>query len=251
MREASRRPRAGRLTEATALLQRTLQRRRDPCPASSTGSVPPTIDLVAETVEVIDPGPSLRTGQQFDTCARDRAARAGRAYLPEALRRFLDRIPRTDFEPGLGGLADPSPVDAPDVPESGQFLLRSYSNQVGTRAYKLYVPSAYRGQPLPLIVMLHGCTQCPDDFAAGTRMNMLAEERGCFVAYPAQSQNANLSKCWNWFKASDQRRDQGEPAIIAGLVRELSLTYGLDQDRIYIAGLSAGCAMARILRQPD
>jgi poly(3-hydroxybutyrate) depolymerase len=72
------------------------------------------------------------------------------------------------------------------VPESGEFLVRSYSNQVGIRAYKLYVPSGYRGQPLPLIVMLHGCTQSPDDFAAGTRMNSRAEEHNCFVAYPAR-----------------------------------------------------------------
>ena len=95
--------------------------------------------------------------------------------------------------------------------------------------------------------MLHGCKQGPDDFATGTRMNIRAEERGCFVAYPAQSQSANISKCWNWFKASDQGRDHGEPAIIAGLVRELLLTYGLDQERVYVAGLSAGGAMAVIL----
>ena len=95
--------------------------------------------------------------------------------------------------------------------------------------------------------MLHGCTQTPDDFATGTRMNILAGERGCFVAYPAQSKKANISKCWNWFNASHQGREQGEPAIIAGLVRELLLTYGLDQERVYVAGLSAGGAMAVIL----
>ena len=122
-----------------------------------------------------------------------------------------------------------------------------YTGPAGSRRYKLFVPSAYQGQPLPLVVMLHGCKQTPDDFATGTRMNILAEERGCFVAYPAQSQSANISKCWNWFKASDQGREQGEPAIIAGLVRELLLTYGLDQERVYVAGLSAGGAMAVIL----
>jgi poly(hydroxyalkanoate) depolymerase family esterase len=95
--------------------------------------------------------------------------------------------------------------------------------------------------------MLHGCTQTPDDFATGTRMNMLAEERACFVVYPAQAHNANVSKCWNWFKTGDQRRGQGEPAIIAGLVGELLLAYGLDRERVYVAGLSAGGAMAVIL----
>jgi poly(hydroxyalkanoate) depolymerase family esterase len=128
-----------------------------------------------------------------------------------------------------------------------QFSEHAYAGSAGSRRYKLFVPTAYQGQPLPLVVMLHGCKQTPDDFATGTRMNILAEERGCFVAYPAQSQNANISKCWNWFKASDQGRDQGEPAIIAGLVRELLLTYGLDPQRVYVAGLSAGGAMAVIL----
>jgi len=128
-----------------------------------------------------------------------------------------------------------------------QFSEHAYTGSAGSRRYKLFVPSAYQGQPLPLVVMLHGCKQTPDDFATGTRMNILAEERGCFVLYPAQSQNANISKCWNWFKASDQGRDQGEPAIIAGLVRELLLTYGLDEERVYVAGLSAGGAMAVIL----
>ena len=134
-----------------------------------------------------------------------------------------------------------------DRPRRSQFSERAYTGAAGSRRYKLFVPSAYQGQPLPLIVMLHGCKQTPDDFATGTRMNTLAEERGCFVAYPAQSQDANISKCWNWFKASDQRRDHGEPAIIAGLARELMLTYELDHDRVYIAGLSAGGAMAVIL----
>ena len=83
------------------------------------------------------------------------------------------------------------------------------TNRAGSRDYKLYVPSGYRGEALPLLVMLHGCTQNPDDFAAGTRMNELAERLGCLVVYPAQASGANLSRCWNWFNAADQCRDQG------------------------------------------
>lgn len=134
-----------------------------------------------------------------------------------------------------------------------QFSEHTYSGSAGVRRYKLFIPSAYRGQPLPLIVMLHGCTQTPDDFAVGTRMNALAEKGACVVVYPEQAQSANVSKCWNWFKPGDQRRDQGEPAIIAGLVRELLLTRGLDRERVYVAGLSAGGAMAVILAReyPD
>jgi poly(hydroxyalkanoate) depolymerase family esterase len=96
-------------------------------------------------------------------------------------------------------------------------------------------------------VMLHGCTQTPDDFAAGTRMNALAEEAGCFVLYPEQTQGANRSRCWNWFKRGDQRRDKGEPAIIAGMTREVTSRYGIDAGKVYVAGLSAGGAMAAVM----
>lgn len=247
MREASRLTRAGRLTEATALLQRMLQRRENSYSASGTGSVPPTIDLVAETVEMTESGPSFRTGQEFDTGARNRAEGVDRADLPEALRRLLDGLPRAGFEPALGGLAEPSQTDARDVSASGKFLARSYSNQVGTRSYRLYVPSGYRGQPLPLIVMLHGCTQSPDDFAAGTRMNLRAEEHDCFVAYPAQPASANASKCWNWFRPGDQERGQGEPSLIAGITRQVKSDYSVDADRVYAAGFSAGAAATAVL----
>lgn len=95
--------------------------------------------------------------------------------------------------------------------------------------------------------MLDGCTQTPDDFANGTRMNALAEERQCLVLYPEQTRTANHSRCWNWFKRDDQRRDQGEPAILAGMTREVMNRYRIDPGRVYVAGLSAGGAMAAVL----
>ena len=131
--------------------------------------------------------------------------------------------------------------------QPGQFIKGSFGNQAGARPYKLYIPSGYTGQPLPMVVMLHGCTQSPDDFAAGTRMNALAEERGCFVLYPAQTRGANRSRCWNWFKRGDQGRDKGEPAILAGMTRECMRRYAIDPGRVYAAGLSAGGAMAAVL----
>jgi poly(hydroxyalkanoate) depolymerase family esterase len=131
--------------------------------------------------------------------------------------------------------------------QPGQFISASFRNHAGTRPYKLYIPTGYAGQPLPMIVMLHGCTQTPDDFAAGTRMNALAEERGCFVLYPAQTRAANRSRCWNWFKRGDQGRDQGEPAILVGMTRECMHRYAIDPRRVYVAGLSAGGAMAAVL----
>jgi poly(hydroxyalkanoate) depolymerase family esterase len=140
-----------------------------------------------------------------------------------------------------------SRAEEPCVPP-GSFVSASFSNEAGTRPYKLYVPSGYAaGKPLPMIVMLHGCTQTPDDFAAGTRMNALAEERGFFVLYPAQTRAANRTRCWNWFKRGDQRRNRGEPAIIAGMTRECMTRYGIDPRRVYVAGLSAGGAMAAVM----
>jgi len=135
----------------------------------------------------------------------------------------------------------------PPATPAGQFISGSHTEAGGTREYKLYVPPGYRGQALPLVVMLHGCTQDPDDFAAGTGMNDAALERDFFVLYPAQAQRANTSRCWNWFKHNHQRRGRGEPALLAGMTREVMKRYDIDPHRVYVAGLSAGGAMAAIL----
>jgi poly(hydroxyalkanoate) depolymerase family esterase len=132
-------------------------------------------------------------------------------------------------------------------PPAGSFVEGAYSNSYGSRRYKLFVPSGDAGKPLPLLVMLHGCLQDPDDFALGTRMNTIAEEQRIFVLYPAQSEAANQTRCWNWFNAANQHRDQGEPSIIAGMTREVIGSQNIDARRVYIAGMSAGGAMAAIM----
>jgi poly(hydroxyalkanoate) depolymerase family esterase len=129
----------------------------------------------------------------------------------------------------------------------GRFVRRIYATRAGTRFYKLYLPACYRGQSLPLVVMLHGCRQTPDDFAAGTRMNELADRYGFIVVYPAQAWRANVERCWNWFREQDQAREHGEPAIIAGITRQVLARYRADARRVYIAGLSAGGSMAAIM----
>jgi poly(hydroxyalkanoate) depolymerase family esterase len=140
------------------------------------------------------------------------------------------------------------PAAPPPIPPGATFDSANFTNHGGTRAYKLYVPSTYvKGTAVPLVVMLHGCTQDPDDFAAGTKMNQIAEETGCLVLYPAQSQQANQSKCWNWFSKNDQQYERGEPAIIAGMTRDVMARYTVDPARVSIAGLSAGGAMAVIV----
>jgi poly(hydroxyalkanoate) depolymerase family esterase len=136
--------------------------------------------------------------------------------------------------------------DAP-APATGQFTGASHTEAAGMRKYKLYVPPRATAKALPLVVMLHGCTQNPDDFAAGTRMNELALERDFLVLYPAQAQTANIQRCWNWFKHNHQQRGRGEPLILAGMTQAVMRQHNIDPQRVYVAGLSAGGAMAAIL----
>src|SRR5207249_5860490 len=100
------------------------------------------------------------------------------------------------------------------------------------------------------LVMLHGCTQSPLDFANGTQMNALADQFNFIVAYPQQTRNHSQYVCWNWYDTAHHLRDSGEPAIIAGIVETITSTptqWTIDTRRIYVAGLSAGAAMAVIL----
>lgn len=235
MEEATRLTRSGRLAEATALIQRLLQggqgREAPPSAARPDSGGAPTIDaeyVVLDTADPARPGTDARHDPQAD--ARPRAG------LAETLRRLKERA----------GRGRPATVGDP-LPAGASFLAGSFTNAAGTRAYKLYVPASRPAGPAPLIVMLHGCTQDPDDFAAGTRMNALAEEHGFLVAYPAQDAKANAQRCWNWFAPDDQERDRGEPSLLAGIVRKIVHETAVDPARIYVAGLSAGGAAAAVM----
>jgi poly(hydroxyalkanoate) depolymerase family esterase len=254
MLEATSLTRAGRLTEATSLLQRLLRGERAPkmIVANDTAGAPGRasrgLDIVPGTIELTARQSSSGTRHPFDTetsCA-GLAERTAWPRMLKAPRNLLERVNRT--RPGMAGPAEPSPSHGLDIElDGGQFVAGSYRDQAGSRAYKLYIPSGYRGQVLPLVVMLHGCTQSPDDFAAGTRMNALAEQHSCLVVYPAQAISANTSKCWNWFSPGDQQRGEGEPSLIAGITRQVMRDYSVDARRVYVAGLSAGGAAAAIM----
>lgn len=136
---------------------------------------------------------------------------------------------------------------APAIPKGARYEQARFTGPAGSRDYRVYVPSGYAGQPVPLVVMLHGCQQDADDFARGTRMNEAAEAAGCIVAYPEQSSAANMSRCWNWFSAADQRAGRGEPSLIAGITAQVMRDLRIDPSRIYVAGLSAGGAEAAIM----
>ena len=159
----------------------------------------------------------------------------------------FDVIDITAHEVPDDAARSPSTPFANQPPGAGRFIAGSYGSPGGQRDFKLYIPPGAGERALPLVVMLHGCTQNPDDFAAGTAMNALAGAQGFYVLYPEQSKTANPQRCWSWFKHSHQARGRGEPALLAAMTREVMTTYAVDPDRVYVAGLSAGGAMAAIL----
>lgn len=240
MAEATRLTREGRLGEAMALIQRAV--RGGPAPETHAethaepGARPGPVRLPPP-----DAAPPAGPAHRFKP-ADFKPADFMPADLQETLREALREVGRK-VGPLFEGVTEPAPRPRPDS-EPGRFLDLSFANAEGQRAYKLYVPSGYDGRPVPLVLMLHGCTQNPDDFAAGTGMNGVAEAETFLVAYPAQTAAANHARCWNWFVTADQRRDQGEAALIAGIARAVMAEYAVDAARVYVAGLSAGGAAA-------
>ncbi|MBK5927447.1 alpha/beta hydrolase family esterase [Rhodobaculum claviforme] len=217
---------SGRLDEATALIRALVQ--GQPAPS----------DPSAGARQAHGALPHL----DAPAAAGLRPRRASMRWVGKGLGETLRGIAAGGM-PRPGTLA-PAPID---IPHGAQFLSLTHRGAQGGRDYRLYVPANRALAPMPLIVMLHGCTQTPEDFAAGTGMNALAEEVGCLVAWPAQPRGANAQRCWNWFRPEDQARDRGEPALIAGIVRDVLRDHPADPARVYVAGLSAGGAAAAVL----
>lgn len=225
MSRATELTKGGKLQEATAQIQSLL----NGTPASDAhGSGPEVLEGEVTRLDI----------SHKASDARRPAAKAMRHTLGETLRSIAAG--------GMPGHVMPSTVVL-DLREGAQFLSLSHRSAKGSRDYRLYIPAKRAPAAMPLVVMLHGCTQTPEDFAIGTGMNALAEEFGCIIAYPAQAQGANAQKCWNWFRPEDQGKGRGEPALIAGMIEEILRDHPVDRTRVYAAGLSAGGAAAAIL----
>lgn len=204
--------RAGKPAHATRLIQGALSGKADPAA----------------------PQPAQKPGRPADAALRQSRP------LSQVIADLVARRPGQAAN--LGG-----PVRTPDLPEGSVFERRRHEGPHGARDYRLFRPSGRKAPVRGVVMMLHGCTQTPEDFAAGTGMNRHAEDNGLIVLYPEQTRGDNMQLCWNWFRPGDQRRDGGEAALLADLGAGVLSEFGLADAGLFVSGLSAGGAMAALI----
>jgi poly(hydroxyalkanoate) depolymerase family esterase len=249
LRQAMRLMQAGDLHAATRAIQQGLAHADPSSPpseeASADGASRRTI--IDAEFRVVDSGDAPPASESPQASAAASAHGADGQRVPGGSQPWQRFRPTGAFRRAAASVA-PAMRRAPrGAPLEPGFRQHQYTDAAGALDYLLYIPPGLDTTRAPLLLMLHGCTQSPEDFARGTRMNRLAVAQGYVVAYPAQSAERNQNRCWNWFRDGDQQREQGEPALLAALTRDLIASHQLDAARVYVAGLSAGGAMAAVL----
>jgi poly(hydroxyalkanoate) depolymerase family esterase len=212
----------GKLLDATRLIQRTL-----------FGAEPSRVSTTIST--------TISTSIPTSTPARPTPAPAA-------------NDPRADIAPPaviiLPAADGHQPPAAAKPGRKASFGKHAFAFEGDNYPYRLYIPAATGdavGDLMPLVVLLHGCKQDALDFANGTAMNTLADKHNTMVLYPEQTTSGNAMRCWNWFDPSHQQAGRGEPGMIAALTQKVIDQHSADPARVYVAGLSAGGAMAALV----
>ncbi|ARJ70721.1 hypothetical protein B0A89_04760 [Paracoccus contaminans] len=257
MRRALEHTRAGDPAAATRAIQDALGNAgRSPARQAASKAAPPSAILPPPAAlpppagaarPAPHPGPAIE-GSARRVAPHDAPAAKGlRMRMGEAVD-LLRQGAAARLSPGTA-----QPAARPDLPQGARWERLRFAAAAGARDYRLFVPALADARPAGLVLMLHGCTQGPEDFAAGTRILDHAQRAGLIVVLPEQTRGDNAQGCWNWFRPGDQAGTGGEAALLAELALDTARAHGVPQDRIFAAGLSAGGAMAAILgaERPD